>query len=87
MSDDDRTQKIRTILFEDWDPLGVGDNPHLSDEYDDYIPGILRLLDAHCTAGQLEQYLVGVEKNWELTPDAASSRAAKKILETLQHGV
>ncbi len=44
-----RTQEIRTILLNDWDPLGVGENSNLSDEYDNYIPGILLLLDAHCT--------------------------------------
>jgi hypothetical protein len=84
MSDDDRVQNIRTILLEDWDPLGVGDNPHLSDEYDAYIPGILRLLDNHCPADQLERYLLGIEEKWELTPDAAASQAASKIIETLQ---
>lgn len=26
--------EVRAILLEDWDPLGVGDNPNLADEYD-----------------------------------------------------
>ncbi len=34
--------KIRAILLRDWDPLNVGDNPHLEDEYDAYIPELLR---------------------------------------------
>ena len=38
-------QSIRAILLNDWDPLIVGDNPHLSDEYDDYIPAIVKLLE------------------------------------------
>jgi hypothetical protein len=84
MSDDNRVQNIRTILLEDWDPLGVGDNPHLTDEYDAYIPGILRLVDNHCPADQLERYLLDIEEKWELTPDAAASQAARKILKTLQ---
>jgi hypothetical protein len=37
----DPTQSIRTILLKDWDPLIVGDNPHLSDENDDLIPSRL----------------------------------------------
>jgi hypothetical protein len=36
MSPVDRTQRVRAILLKDWDPLIVGDNPHLSDEYDDF---------------------------------------------------
>ena len=80
----DRTQCIRAILLKDWDPLGVGDNPHLSDEYDSFIPGMLRLLDNHCPADQLERYLLDIEEKWELTPDAAASQAARKILKTLQ---
>lgn len=87
MNDDERVDSIRVILLKDWDPLGVGDNPNLADEYDSYIPAILRLLDSHCTVEQLEQYLLGIEKNWELTPDEAASRAAKTILETLRHDV
>jgi hypothetical protein len=80
----DHTRCIRAILLKDWDPLGVGDNPHLSDEYDAYIAGILRLLDTHCTVDQLERYLLDIEEKWELTPDVAASQAARKILKTLQ---
>jgi len=25
---------IRQVLFRDWDPIGVSDNPKLADEYD-----------------------------------------------------
>jgi hypothetical protein len=42
MSDEDRAQRVRNILLKDWDPLIVGDNPHIADEYDDLIPGILQ---------------------------------------------
>jgi hypothetical protein len=31
-------KEIRAILLGLWDPLSIGDNPHLSDEYDAYIP-------------------------------------------------
>ncbi len=85
MSDDNTVQKIRTILLEDWDPLGVGDNPHLSDEYDAYIADILCLLDTHCTVDQLERYLLDIEEKWELTPDNAASQTARKILKTFQN--
>ena len=29
--------EIRTILIKDWDPLGIGANLNLGDEYDGYI--------------------------------------------------
>ena len=33
-------EKVRSILFLEWDPLCVSSNEHLSGEYDDYIPEI-----------------------------------------------
>jgi hypothetical protein len=79
-----RTQEIRAILLKDWDPLGIGDNPNLADEYDHYIPAILRLFDTHGTVEELERYLADIEEKWELTPDTAASRAAKKIFDALK---
>jgi hypothetical protein len=79
-----RTQEIRAILLKDWDPLGIGDNPNLADEYDHYIPAILRLFDTHGTVEELERYLADIEEKWELTPDPAASRAAKKIFDALK---
>jgi hypothetical protein len=84
MGDPERTQEIRTILLKDWDPLGVGENPNLANEYDDYIPGILRLLDAHGAEAQLERYLRDIEEKWQLTPDPAASVAAKNIFDALK---
>jgi hypothetical protein len=61
MSHEDRTGRVRATLFEDWDPVGFG--PVLpADEYDAYIPGIIHLLENHCTAEQLEAHLVKTEK-------------------------
>ncbi len=61
MSHEDRTRRVRAILFEDWDPIGFG--PLLpADEYDSYIPDIIHLLENHCTADQLEAHLVKTEK-------------------------
>jgi len=84
MHDADKAKQVRTVLLKEWDPLGVGDNPNLADEYDAYIPGILHLLEDHRTVGELERHLLGIEAKWELTPDATASRAARKIIETLQ---
>jgi hypothetical protein len=60
-----RTQEIRAILLKDWDPLGIGDNPNLADEYEHYIPAILRLFDTHGTVEELERYLfIFLTKRW-----------------------
>ncbi|MGH6848635.1 MAG: hypothetical protein ACREC0_14740 [Methylocella sp.] len=61
MSHEDQIQRLRAILFDDWDLVGFG--PLLpADEYDAYIPGIIHLLENHCTSEQLEAYLVKIEK-------------------------
>jgi hypothetical protein len=63
MSREDRTRRVRAILFEDWDPVGFG--PLLPpDEYDSYMPGIIHLLENRCTVEQLEAHLVRIEKDW-----------------------
>jgi hypothetical protein len=77
----DRTEIIRAILFEDWDPVGFG--PLLPvDEYDAYIPGIVQLLDNHCTAKQLEAHLVKIEKErfGAARPSGKARIAAKKLV-------
>jgi hypothetical protein len=59
---EDQMQIIRNILFEDWDPVGFG--PLLpADEYDSYMPGIIHLLENHCTVEQLEAHLERIEKD------------------------
>lgn len=35
---------IQTILLQNWDPVGIGDNPKLKDEYDGYIGLIIETL-------------------------------------------
>jgi len=40
----DLVEQIRTILLRDWDPVGIGDNPNLKDEYDSYLPELVRIL-------------------------------------------
>jgi hypothetical protein len=36
--------RIREILLDVWDPLGVGKNWHLHDEYDGFLPRIFTAL-------------------------------------------
>jgi hypothetical protein len=63
VSNQDRTETVRAILLQDWDPLIVGDNPNLADEYDRYLPEIIRLLNSDCTIEQMEAYLASIERD------------------------
>lgn len=36
--------EIRTVLVKDWDPVGIGENLNLGDEYDGYIGPIIQIL-------------------------------------------
>ena len=40
----DIQNSIRQVLFRDWDPIGVNDNPKLGDEYDAYVAPVYRIL-------------------------------------------
>jgi hypothetical protein len=33
-------QAVREVLFREWDPIGVNDNPLAGDEYDHYAPNL-----------------------------------------------
>ena len=81
MNNDNLASRVRMILLRDWDPLIVGDNPNLSDEYDDLIPSIVSLLKNHCTPEQLERHLMVIEERWKSKPVRQASFVAKRILE------
>ncbi|NJM34875.1 MAG: hypothetical protein HC850_09410 [Rhodomicrobium sp.] len=54
--------RIRRVLLENWDPVGVGDNPNLRDEYDAYIPELIRILsDKSVVKQHIFSYLQGIE--------------------------
>ncbi len=81
---DINTQRIHAILLGDWDPLGVDGNPHLSDEYDRYVPDILRLIESHYSLEQLVEHLgrietetVGLEPSPQETRKAAAAVLAR----------
>jgi hypothetical protein len=69
-----KVDEIRAILLADWDPLNIGDNPRLSDEYDSYIPRILKLVTTGASQIELEQFLTDVETELGVTPESARSR-------------
>ena len=53
--------KLREFLLSEWDPIGVGSIPEAEDEYDDYIPGLMRLMDQNSNESGIFQYLWEIE--------------------------
>lgn len=52
---------IRKVLWEDWDPIGVNDEPAVSDEYDAYAGRIHTLLQNGVTDVEMIAHLRGIE--------------------------
>ena len=55
---------IRNILLKEWDPVNIGDNPNISDEYDNYIH---RFIEFNCSPllsiDLLKEILLDIECN------------------------
>lgn len=58
---DPLSEKIRTVLIADWDPIGVRDVAAARDEYDQYVASIAVLVRAGRTASDLSKYLLEIE--------------------------
>jgi hypothetical protein len=53
--------KIRRVLMEQWDPIGVNDVPQAADEYDTYIGGIYGLIQRGVSELDISEHLRGLE--------------------------
>lgn len=62
MKHSDLLKEVRDILFRDWDPIGVNDQPLCQNEYDSYAPGICRLLRAGADEDKLANQLGRLQK-------------------------
>ena len=65
---------VRFILVHDWDPIGIGDNPNLADEYDNYIGSIITLLRQNTPVETLASFLEKIEKTKMGTRDVNIKR-------------
>ncbi len=52
---------IRQVLFRDWDPIGINENPNLQDEYDAYITPVYRILSGSRSEQELVDFLFRTE--------------------------
>jgi hypothetical protein len=75
--------EIRTILLKDWDPIDVGDNPNLSDEYDAYLADLTKLVTDGASGDEIARYLKTVEETLGLKLPAERRRRAAEALTQL----
>ena len=52
---------IRTLLLQEWDPIGVLEIPEAWDEYDAYIGGVYQLLASGADARAIAEHLLRIE--------------------------
>jgi len=53
--------RIREILLDDWDPIGVGKAPQAQDEYDSYVGPVYTLIEERRGSYPIAQYLYRVQ--------------------------
>ena len=56
-------QQIGRVLREQWDPIGVGDQPAAADEYDGYVYGVFRLLLDGASEHAIARHLLIAERD------------------------
>ncbi len=52
---------VHEIFIRDWDPIGVGDHPQAQDEYDSYIPVVVKMLLEDADAYRIAKHLTQLE--------------------------
>ncbi len=65
---------IERILWEDWDPIEVNNQPEAKGEYDAYAGGVYRLLASGASVEELTAHLQNIEKV-EMGSSGKSERA------------
>jgi hypothetical protein len=80
---------IKKILMEDWDPIGVKDEPNAQSEYDRYAMQVLGLLYQKASNDDLVDYLnaivanhMGLKPNRQLTQSAVEKLMALELPRT-----
>ena len=62
--------RIRAVLMQDWDPIGVSGVPDASDEYDAYVGTVyVLLMDQRADQAAIAAYLFDVAVNHMGLPD------------------
>ena len=71
---------VDTILWEDWDPIGVREMGGPSDEYQSYVPKVVALIASGASETELADHLDAIASDHIGIDDRISAeRAAKKL--------
>jgi hypothetical protein len=74
-------EKIRDVLINDWDPIGVGDNPNLREEYDSTLSPLLAALSKGAGEDELSSILAAAETRFGVSGDnARRERTVTKLM-------
>jgi hypothetical protein len=81
----DLEKSVKEILLNEWDPIGVKNNPKAKSEYDSYALRILGMLANGTDEGKIEIFLTDtVTKDFELKANTELTRAVSKKLISLK---
>ncbi|MGO4128653.1 hypothetical protein AB4Z01_29965 [Inquilinus sp. YAF38] len=77
--------RVRRVLLQDWDPIGVRDVAEASDEYDRYADrAYVMLMDERATAESIASYLYGIAvEHMGLGHNTQGKEDARNVAETL----
>lgn len=75
-------RELRTILMEEWDPIGVRGEPNAADEYDDYLGPLSARLREGRSADVIAGYLTEVEEDRMGLGESAAARERNQALAT-----
>lgn len=80
MTDQERYARVRSILLKAWDPLCIGGNFHLADEYDAFLPRLIDLLGSGAGIELVAKYLEGCERILDPTTQPQNATPVASIL-------
>jgi hypothetical protein len=78
----DLIRHVHQVLHQVWDPIQISDVPEIADnEYDDYVGGVLHLVEKNPPEGAIVDHLLTIEREeLGLPGDAARARRAARAL-------
>jgi hypothetical protein len=80
-----RTEEVRNILVYEWDPIDIGDNPNLFDEYDEYIPSLIQLMSDGCDKPAIIRFFEDIERELHLNGSVERREKAATALVQLRN--
>jgi hypothetical protein len=72
---------VSEVLYYQWDPIGVSESPGTRNEYEEYVPQVLAILQRGNTPQELAAFLSGIRcRGMGLEPDPDSDQNTSERL-------